>query len=70
MQVIEKENVDLFIDLHEAEPMYPVIIHLHLCPSKAMDIAVIAEMNLSAFEGIKIGKEISPKIYTGLPIEK
>ncbi|HNR65057.1 MAG TPA: succinylglutamate desuccinylase/aspartoacylase family protein [Atribacterota bacterium] len=65
MQVIEKENVDLFIDLHEAEPMYPVINTI-VANQKAMDIAVIAEMNLSAFEGIKIGKEISPENLHGL----
>ncbi len=65
MRVIEKENVDLFIDLHEAEPMYPVINTI-VANQKAMDIAVIAEMNLSAFEGIKIGKEISPENLHGL----
>ncbi|MDX9799677.1 MAG: succinylglutamate desuccinylase/aspartoacylase family protein [Bacteroidales bacterium] len=65
MQVIDKENVDLFIDLHEAEPMYPVINTI-VAHQKAMDIAVIAEMNLSAFEGIKIGKEISPENLHGL----
>lgn len=65
MQIIDKEKVDLFIDLHEAEPMYPVINTI-VAHQKAMDIAVIAEMNLSAFEGIKIGKEISPENLHGL----
>jgi len=64
-QLIREEKVDLIIDLHEAEPMYPVINTI-VANQRAMDIAVLAAMNLSAFEGIKIGNEISPENLHGL----
>lgn len=65
IELIKQEKVDISIDLHEAEPMYPVINTI-VAHQRAMDIAVFAEMNLSAFEGIKIGKEISPENLHGL----
>ena len=64
-QLIRNEKVDLTIDLHEAEPMYP-IINTIVAHQRAMDIGVLAAINLSAFEGIKIGNEISPKKLHGL----
>ena len=64
-QLIREEKVDLTIDFHEAEPMYPVINTI-VANQRAMDIAVLAAMNLSAFEGIKIGNEISPENLHGL----
>ena len=64
-QLIKKEGVDITIDLHEAEPMY-LVINTIVAHQRAMDIGVIASMNLSAFEGIKIGNEISPENLRGL----
>jgi predicted deacylase len=64
-QIIKKEKVDMTIDLHEAEPMYPVINTI-VSHQRAMDIAVFAEMDLSAYEGIRIGKELSPENLHGL----
>ena len=45
-QLIRKEKVDLTIDLHEAEPMYPVINTI-VANQRAMDIAVLAAMNIA-----------------------
>lgn len=64
-QLVKKEKVDITIDMHEAEPMYPVINTIVAHP-RAMDIAVLAAMELSAFEGIAIGTEISPENLRGL----
>ncbi|HOK84378.1 MAG TPA: succinylglutamate desuccinylase [Pseudothermotoga sp.] len=64
MQLIEKEKVDLFIDLHEAELEYPVISTI-VSHQRGVDIAAMTSMILSSTE-FKIGMEYSPKELHGL----
>lgn len=65
-QVIEKEQVDLFIDLHEAELEYPVISTI-VAHEKAREIAAMASMILTGGEFRRpIGMEYSPPSLHGL----
>lgn len=64
MQLIKNENVDLVIDLHEAELEYPVIGTI-VAHQKALRIAALASMELTAQE-FRIGMEISPVALHGL----
>lgn len=64
-ELIRQEGIDLTIDLHEAEPMYPVINTI-VSHQNAIDIGVIAAIDLAIDEGIKIGNEISPVKLHGL----
>ena len=64
MQLIEKEKVDLFIDLHEAELEYPVISTI-VSHQRGVDIAAMTSMILSSTE-FNIGMEYSPKELHGL----
>jgi hypothetical protein len=64
MELIKKEKVDVFIDLHEAELQYPVISTI-VAHEKGQKLAVIASMNLSD-EEFNIGAEASPKTLHGL----
>ena len=57
MTLLEKENVDLAFDLHEASISYPVN-NTYIVPSKCEDIALMSKMMLE-FEGIDIGVEFS-----------
>jgi len=65
MQLIEKEKVDLVIDLHEAELQYPVIntIVVH---EKGQELATLVSMMITDYEGFSIGTEFSPKNLHGL----
>jgi predicted deacylase len=65
MQLIEQENVDIFIDLHEAELQYPVISTI-VTHEKGQELATFVSMMLSDMEGFKIGTEYSPKNLHGL----
>ena len=66
MQVIDKENVDLFIDYHEAELEYPVISTI-VAHESGRDIAAMASMTLTDMEFEKpISMEYSPKSLHGL----
>ena len=64
IQLINKEAVDIVIDLHEAELQYPVISTIVAHP-KGLDIAAMASMTLSD-EEFKIGMEKSPAELRGL----
>ena len=64
IQLINKEAVDIVIDLHEAELQYPVISTIVAHP-KGLDIAAMASMALSD-EEFKIGMEKSPAELRGL----
>jgi hypothetical protein len=64
IQLINKEAVDIVIDLHEAELQYPVISTIVVHP-KGLDIAAMASMTLSD-EEFKIGMEKSPAELRGL----
>lgn len=64
VQLIQKENVHLSIDLHEASPEYPVINAI-VAHERAMDIAAEVTIGLQ-MDGMKIGLEPSPKSLRGL----
>ncbi len=64
-QMIIKEEIDLVIDLHEAELQYPVISTIVAHP-KGEDLAALASMMISAEEGFNIGVEYSPEALRGL----
>jgi len=65
MEIIKKENVDVVIDLHEAELQYPVnnTIVTH---EKGQELATLISMTLTDMEGFSIGTEFSPKNLHGL----
>jgi predicted deacylase len=65
MELIRKEKVDLFIDLHEAELQYPVISTI-VAHEKGQELATLVSMTLSDMEGFNIGSEFSPKNLHGL----
>ncbi len=65
MELIRKEKVDVVIDLHEAELQYPVINTI-VAHEKGLDLATMASMMLTDFEGFTIGTEFSPKNLHGL----
>jgi len=64
-QLIQKENVDIVIDLHEAELQYPVISTI-VAHQKGEDLAALVSMMISGTEGFDIGMEYSPKALHGL----
>jgi predicted deacylase len=65
MELIRREKVDLFIDLHEAELQYPVISTI-VAHEKGQELATLVSMTLSDMEGFNIGSEFSPKNLHGL----
>jgi predicted deacylase len=65
MEFIRREQVDIVIDLHEAELQYPVISTL-VTHQKGQDLATMVSMMLTDMEGFKIGTEFSPKTLHGL----
>ena len=54
MELIRQENVDLFIDLHEAELQYPVISTI-VAHDRGEDLAAFVSMMLSDMEGFGMG---------------
>lgn len=65
MQLIRKENVDLVIDLHEAELQYPVISTI-VAHERGEELATYVSMMLPDMEGFNMGMEFSPKALHGL----
>ncbi len=65
MELIRREGVDIFIDLHEAELQYPVISTIVTHESGQM-LATFVSMMTSDYEGFKIGTEFSPRNLHGL----
>ena len=65
MNMIRQEKVDVVIDLHEAELQYPVINTI-VTHEKGQDLATMASMTLTDFEGFSIGTEFSPVNLHGL----
>jgi hypothetical protein len=66
IELIKKEKVGLFIDLHEAELEYPVISTI-VANQNAQEIAAMASMMLTAMEFKRpIGMEFSPPALHGL----
>jgi len=64
-ELIRQENVDIAIDLHEAELQYPVISTI-VAHQKGQDLAAMASMMVAANEGFEIGVEYSPPSLRGL----
>ncbi|MDD5088153.1 MAG: succinylglutamate desuccinylase/aspartoacylase family protein [bacterium] len=62
--LIEREQIDLVMDLHEASPEYPVINAI-VAHERAMDVAALANLTLQA-EGISFALEPSPQNFHGL----
>ena len=65
MNLIRQEKVDVVIDMHEAELQYPVINTI-VTHEKGQDLATMASMTLTDFEGFSIGTEFSPVNLHGL----
>jgi hypothetical protein len=65
MQLIRSEQVDLFIDLHEAELQYPVISTI-VAHDKGQELGMMVSMMLTDTEGFNMGMEFSPKNLRGL----
>jgi hypothetical protein len=65
MELIRQENVDIYIDLHEAELQYPVISTI-VAHDKGEDLAAFVSMMLTDMEGFGMGMEYSPKSLHGL----
>jgi hypothetical protein len=63
MQLVREHNVNIVIDLHEAELLYPVT-NCIVAPSKSATIAVMTQINLSG--DFDIHTEPSPVGYRGL----
>ena len=64
-QLIKNENVDIVIDIHEAELQYPVISTI-VAHEKGQDLAAMASMMISGTEDFTIGMENSPYALRGL----
>ena len=64
VQLIQAEEIDVSIDLHEASPEYPVV-NAVVAHDRGMGIASQVVMNLQ-FEGMPIGLEPSPVNLRGL----
>jgi len=64
-QLIREEEVDIVIDLHEAELQYPVISCI-VAHEKGHELAAMASMMISSTEGFTIGMEFSPQALRGL----
>ncbi len=65
MQIMKKENVDLAIDIHGAETMFPVT-NCIVAPDKSMRIATMTSLTVMAMEGFENHVEPSPKGFRGL----
>jgi hypothetical protein len=64
MELIRRENVDVYIDLHEAELQYPVISTI-VTHERGEELAIYVSMMLSDQE-FNIGTEYSPATLHGL----
>jgi hypothetical protein len=65
MEMIRREQVDVAIDLHEAELQYPVISTI-VTHQKGQELATMVSMTLTDVEGFNIGTEFSPLTLHGL----
>jgi predicted deacylase len=65
MEIMRKENVDLAIDIHGAETMFPVT-NCIVAPEKSVKIATLAALTVKAKEGFENHVEPSPAGFRGL----
>lgn len=65
MEFLRRERVDLAIDLHGAETMFPVT-NCIVAPEKSMRIATLASLTVKSMEGFENHLESSPEKFRGL----
>jgi len=65
MELIRQEQVDIAIDIHGAETMFPVT-NCIVAPEKSVDIATMTSMTVTAMEGFENHVELSPTGFRGL----
>ena len=65
MEIMRKEKVDVAIDLHGAETMFPVT-NCIVAPEKSAKIATMASLTVKAMEGFESHVEPSPSGFRGL----
>lgn len=65
MEMIRKENIDIFIDLHEAEAMFPVT-NCIVAPEKSMSYAVGTSFYVKGKEKFENHVEPSPSTFRGI----
>jgi len=65
MTLLAEEHVDIALDLHGAETMFPVT-NCIVAPEQSMKIATMASMMVTAMEGFENHVEPSPRGFRGL----
>lgn len=65
MRMLKQERVDIAIDVHGAETMFPVT-NCIVAPERSMRIATIASLTVTAMEGFENHVEPSPQGFRGL----
>jgi len=65
MQIMREEKVDMAVDIHGAETMFPVT-NCIVAPQKSMKIATITSLMVNAMEGFENHVEPSPQGFRGL----
>jgi len=65
MELLRKEKVDIAIDIHGAETMFPVT-NCIVAPEKSMRIATMTSLTVMAMEGFENHVEPSPQGFRGL----
>ena len=65
MELMRREGVDVAIDIHGAETMFPVT-NCIVAPEKSMRIAILAALTVKATEGFESHVEPSPASFRGL----
>jgi len=65
MQLMREENVDMAVDIHGAETMFPVT-NCIVAPEKSVRIATMATLTIKAREGFDSHVEPSPSGFRGL----
>jgi predicted deacylase len=65
MQIMKNEGVDIAIDIHGAETMFPVT-NCIVAPQKSMRIAMMTSLTVKAMEGFDNHVEPSPSGFRGL----
>ena len=65
MELMRQEKVDIAVDIHGAETMFPVT-NCIVVPEKAIRIATMTSLTVKAMEGFENHVEPSPKGFRGL----
>ena len=65
LELMRKEKVDIAVDIHGAETMFPVT-NCIVAPQKSMKIATLASLTVKAMEGFENHVEPSPSGFRGL----